>query len=140
MRKLTLLPFFLLGVMVFSLSCKKESHDMIPLSAPGETLNVKIAPNQSYQLDLADAGTVSISRQAIHFLVSDATANNENGALVYKYIPATDFTGNDEVVLLATKTVVNYTTSNNGGCPASGNGYTTSVTNKSISLKITVGN
>jgi hypothetical protein len=140
MRRLILFPLFSLGWLVFFSSCKKDPPDTMVISTPDQTINVKIAPNQSYQMDLTNAGTVSISRQAIHFIVSEAIVNNENGIPVYKYIPATDFTGNDEVVLLSTIPVVNYSAGNSGGCPGSNNTYSTSVSTKYIRLKITVGN
>jgi hypothetical protein len=142
MKKLILLPLLLLGVMVLSLSCKKESRETKIKSTPDETINVKIALNQSYQLDMTNDGTVSISRQANHFLVSEAIGNNENGTKGYKYIPATDFTGNDEVLLSSTRTVQNYSPGNSSGCSGSGNSnsYTTSVSTKYTMLKITVSN
>jgi hypothetical protein len=140
MRKIILFPLFLLGVLIVSPSCKKESHDKMVLSVPDETVNVKIAPNQSYKMDLADAGTVIISRQATHFLVSEAGVNNESNTLAYKYIPATDFTGNDEVVLLSTKTVTGNYANNSGGCSGGNNGAASFVSNKYIRLIITVSN
>jgi hypothetical protein len=140
MRKINLLLLFLPGVLVFYPSCKKESHDIMVISTPDETISVKIASNQPYQMDLTDAGIVSISKQAIHFLVSETMVNNETGAPVYKYVPATDFTGNDEIVLLSTKTVADYSTSTGGTCPGGPTGYTTSTSIKHIRLKITVGN
>ena len=95
-------------------------------------------------MDLTSAGTVSISKQAIHFLVSEAGVNNETGTPVYKYIPATDFTGNDEVVLASTETVTNYSANNSGGCHARNNDAattaSTSTVSKNITLKITVDN
>src|SRR5947207_8832194 len=130
MRKLILLPLLLTVVIVFSFSCKKESRDMLVTSTAGETINVRIAPNQSYQMDLTNAGTVSISRQAIHFSVSEAIVNNETGVQAYKYIPAKDFTGNDEVVLLSNKTEENHSVNNSGGCPVSSNAFTTSIGTK----------
>src|SRR5258705_13850794 len=128
MRKHTLLMFFLLIVSIFFLSCsKKDASDNTVMSVPDETIRVKIAPNQSYQLDLSNAGTVSISRQAIHFSVSETMVNNENGIPFYKYIPVTDFTGNDEVVLLSTKTEANNPSGNSAGCPGSSNTNNTSI-------------
>ena len=144
MRKISLLPLFLPAVLVFFSSCKKESIYNTPASTPDETISVKIAPNQLYLMDLTGAATVSISRQAIHFLVSEAEVNTETGTPVYKYIPATDFIGNDEVVLVSTKTVTNYSANNSGGCHERNNDAatttSTSTVNKNITLKITVDN
>ena len=140
MRKINLLLLLVPGLLVFYPSCKKESHDITVISTPYETINVKIALNQPYEMDLADAGTVSISRQAVHFLVSETIVNKETGTPVYKYVPATGFSGNDEIVLLSTKTFANYSTSTGGICPGGPTGYTTSTSDKYIRLKITVGN
>ena len=140
MRKLILFPILFTGMIMFSFSCKKESRDLPVTDTDGETINVRIAPNQSYQMDLTNAGTVSISKQAIHFSVSEAIANNETGTQVYKYIPAKDFTGNDEVVLLSNKTEENHSVNNSGGCPGSSNAFTTSIGTKYTTIKIMVGN
>jgi hypothetical protein len=90
-------------------------------------------------MDLSNAGTVSILRQAIHFSVSETIVNNENGSQVYKYIPAKDFTGNDEVLLLSNKSEESHSVSNSGGCGNS-SAYTTSIGTKYTTIKITVGN
>jgi len=50
MKKTILLPFFLLAVLVFLSSCKKESVSNTAASTPDETISVKITPNQSYQI------------------------------------------------------------------------------------------
>jgi len=140
MRKLILLQLLSLAMGVFSFSCKKESRDVPDTAAAGETINIRVAPNQSYQLDLTNAGTVSISKQAMHFSVSEAMVNTENGTQVYKYIPAIDFTGNDEVVLLSNKTEENHSVSISSGCPGSSNAFTNSMGTKYTTIKIIVGN
>jgi hypothetical protein len=140
MRKVILFPLFSMGWLVFFSSCKKDLQDTMVISTSDQTINVKIAPNQLYQTELTNAGTISISRQATHFIVSEAIMNNENGIPVYKYIPATDFTGIDEVELLSSISVVNYSASSGGGCPGSNSASTTSFNTKYIRLRITVGN
>ncbi len=144
MKKIILLPLFLPAVLVFLSSCKKESISTPTPSTLSETINLKVTPNQSYQMDLTNAGAVSISKQAIHFLVSETQVNSETGAAVYKYLPATDFIGNDEVDLVSIQTVTNYSGNSSGGCRSGNNGYvtttSTSTVSKNIILKITVGN
>jgi hypothetical protein len=140
MRKLILLPFLLTGMILFSFSCKKESRDIPAPSAVGEMINVRIAPNQPYQMDLTNAGTVSISKQASHFSMSETIMNNENGSQSYKYIPAKDFAGNDEVVLLSNKTEENLPVISGGGCPGNSNGYTTPMGTRYTTIKIMVSN
>jgi hypothetical protein len=139
MRKLILLPILLAGIIVFSLSCKKESLDNLVPSTSGETINVRIAPNQSYEKDLTNAGTVSILRQAIHFSVSETIVNIESGGQVYKYVPAKDFTGTDEVLLMANKSEESHFGNDSGGCGSS-SAYTTSIGTKYTTIKITVDN
>jgi len=104
----------------------------------GETITVKIAPNQPYQMDLTGAGTISVIRQAIHFSVSETIVNSENGTQVYKYIPAKDFTGNDEVELISNKTEQDHSASNSGGSCGSSNSYTTSIGTKYTTINIVV--
>ena len=139
MRKPYFLPVLLPVLMVVFLSCKKESVTTLAPAAPGETIAVKIAPNQSYMLSLPEANNVSISRQAAHFSVSEALVNAENGSPTYRYIPAADFTGNDEIVLISSKTMINYSASGNGACGSGSSDSKTSSTNL-ITLKITVAN
>ena len=110
------------------------------LVTDSETINVRIAPNQPYQMDLTGAGTISIIRQAIHFSVSETIVNSEIGTQVYKYIPARDFTGNDEVELISNKTEENRSASNRVGCTGSSNAYTTSIGTKYTTIKIIVSN
>jgi hypothetical protein len=139
MRKLYFLPMLLPVLMVVFLSCKKESVQGLAPAAPDETIAVKIAPNQSYILNLPESNNVSISRQAAHFSVSEALVNAENGIPSYRYIPATDFTGNDEVSLISSKTSINYSTSGSAACGSGSSDSKTSSTNL-ITLKITVAN
>jgi len=138
MRKLILLPILFAGMIVFSLSCKKESGDSLVPPSVDETFNVRIAPNQSYEMDLSNAGTVSIVKQATHFSVSETIVNSESGGQVYKYIPAKDFTGTDEVLLMATKSAESHSV-NNSGCGNS-SAYAASIGTKYTTIKITVDN
>jgi hypothetical protein len=142
MRKIILLPFFFQGGGVFLTSCKKESHDNMGPATTDETINVKVAQNQLFQINMVNAGSVTITRQASHSAISEVGVNNETGALVYKYIPAKDFTGSDELVLLSSKTETNYSPNNGGGgCQNANNGNTGSYTKHTYTtLKITVGN
>lgn len=76
-------------------SCNKEDEEVI---------TVTLAKNQLYEYDLGSFGDeegASISTQALHYkvsmIVSDTIAYT--GKLKYTYIPAVDYTGNDEVTL-----------------------------------------
>ena len=139
MRKICFLPMLLLVLMVSFLSCKKESINTLSTANPGETIAVKITPNQSYILNQPDASNLSISRQASHFSVSEALANTETGGFSYKYIPAADYTGVDEISLVSSKTITNYSTSGQSGCGSGSSDNKTSGTSF-ITLKITIAN
>jgi hypothetical protein len=138
MRNLILLPVFLLTVCIIFSSCKKDHPYDRAGSEASETMHVKIAPNQSYQLDFSSAN-LTISRQANHFLLSETSLNIENGGLVYKYIPAKDFTGNDEVIFLSTQFQTNNITGSSSGCQSNSN-VSSSSRVKYITLQITVDN
>ncbi len=132
-----ILPTLLIVVMALFVSCKKESVKPAPVIPTIEVVNVKIAPNQSYQADITDATKISIAKQATHFSVSETLASGEKGAPVYKYLPATDFTGTDEVTLVSSKVEVSYFS---GGCSTDNSADHATVTTKYITLKITVAN
>jgi hypothetical protein len=137
MKKQILPSLLLIAIMVFFVSCKKESMKPAPVTPSTEVVQVKISPNQTYQADMNDATKISIAKQAIHFSVSEALVSGENGAPGYKYVPAADFTGSDEVTLISSKTETSYFS---GGCSTENSNEHTTVTTKYITLKITVGN
>lgn len=138
MKKQILPSLLLIAIVVFFVSCKKESMKPAPVVPSTEVVQVKISPNQTYQADMNDATKISIAKQAIHFSVSEALVNGENGAPGYKYVPAADFTGSDEVTLISSKTETSYFSG--GGCSNGNSNEHTTVTTKYITLKITVGN
>lgn len=127
MKKQTLPLLVLTAVMVFFVSCKKESIQNETTSSV-QVIAVKISPNQSYQVNMPDAGNLNISTQANHFLVSEAHMDTESGQAVYKYIPATDFTGTDEVMLSSTKTITTYATGSGCSNPSNNTGGSVTTT------------
>lgn len=139
MRKILCSTVVLLALFVSS--CKKERVDRVAAMQPDETIAVKLAANQAYNLDLSNAGSVSVIKQASHFLISETAINNVKGGSVYTYIPAKDFKGKDEVVFLSTKTAVNTNSIIAGGCIGGGEHYDNSVSavSKHIIVKIDVG-
>jgi len=62
---------------------------------------------------------LSVSKQALHFQVSEAL--NENGSVYYNYKPATGYTGTDEVTLMYLSDAATPGISSSTGCPASHN-------------------
>jgi hypothetical protein len=92
------------AVLFFSLllllSCSKNSKDSFSPTTvkPDRIITAKVAPGQTYILDVAIKGNLGIIRQAAHYSVSE-TGIAENGYRVYKYMPASGFNGADEVLL-----------------------------------------
>jgi hypothetical protein len=113
MRKLFLFPAVLMGILVVFQSCSKQSSNNTVAPMRTNIINATIAPNGSYQLSVDNSGTVSISKQASHFQVSQIEPDSKSGLIVYKYIPAVDYRGIDEVVLSNTKTFI----TGSSGCP-----------------------
>src|SRR5438045_3218282 len=86
-------------------SCSKQSSNEMVISPQINTssINATVKTNGTYELALSDIDNVTISKQASHFQISQAGLDNKTGLLVYKYQPAQDFTGSDEVVLSTSK-------------------------------------
>jgi hypothetical protein len=138
MRKQILPSLLFISIMVFFVSCKKESVKPAPaVVSSSETVNVKISPNQPYQMDLADASNLTILKQASHFSISEALAKGENGVPVYKYAPVADFAGTDEVTLLSSKTDASYFS---GAACHLGHDNKAATITQYITLKITIAN
>ncbi len=96
---LTAVIFFAISLLV---SCSKSTKDNFTPSTSrtaDRVINATVAPGQTYILTISTSGEANISKQASHFLVSETGVDEKNGALIYKYLPATGFTGTDEVVL-----------------------------------------
>jgi hypothetical protein len=134
MRKISFLAVMILLVT----SCAKESLNNKVVSEPDEIVTLKVAPNESGTISLFDASDAKIDRQPTHSLVSEIFRNNEDGNLTYKYTPAKDYSGTDEVVLFSTRTI--YSSDNTGSCRPGSNETTSTILNQYITVKITVGN
>lgn len=86
-----LLRFLPLAVLMFLVACQKEKIS----KDEALTLNVTLAVDQTYQLDLnpytKSPSGISISKQAAN------AATSSINAMTYTYIPAGKFTGTDKV-------------------------------------------
>jgi hypothetical protein len=138
MRKLFLHPAVLLCVLIVFQSCSKQYATETVAPASTSVVNATVAPNGSYQLPIDNSGivTISISRQASHFQVSQTELDSRTGFIVYKYVPAVDYRGTDEVLLSTTKTSV----VTGSGCINHGSNSESTVTSTSyttIKLNIT---
>ena len=86
----------LFGITFLLQSCKKESTT----ESTTQTITQTIRANQSYQFDLGNFGDeegASISKQAANYSISSVDREINTGKVVYKYVPATNFVGTDEV-------------------------------------------
>ena len=86
----------LFGLMFLIQSCKKDSTPK-PMT---QTIIQTLRANQSYQFDLGNFGDeegASISKQATNFSTSSVDREIYTGKVIYKYVPATNFVGTDEV-------------------------------------------
>ncbi len=98
-------------------SCSKESiNDSINLpSAPSTTvINTTIAPNQTYQFNVNNPGEVTVAKQAKHYKISEIGSGEESAQVIYKYTPAQDFIGIEEIIVANKK--VNPVIQGGSGC------------------------
>src|SRR3954451_17603658 len=98
MKKTALILAVTFYLTSLSQSCTKD----LTTEPNTKTIDVSLKVNQSYQYDLGGFGIeegAGIATQASHFLISiayrDSSGNTPN--IFYKYIPATNFIGIDEV-------------------------------------------
>jgi hypothetical protein len=104
--KKALLPvavFFCL--LVSAPSCTKQSQDnFAPRPSSTKVVMATVAPGQLYTYNDGLSGTLSISRQALHYQLSETSIDDKNGTMLYKYIPVAGYKGSDEVTLMRTLT------------------------------------
>ena len=65
-----------------------------------QSITQTLRANQSYQFDLVNSGDeedASISKQVTNFYTSSVDKDINTGKVIYKYVPATNFVGTDEV-------------------------------------------
>ncbi len=131
--KKVLCSMLILSMICIITSCTKQSSSDLYTPAPDEIIYAKIAPGQTYSLNLNSMGSVSITKLGVHFSVSEIIAANENTSAVYKYVPAAGFSGSDEVMLNSSFTSIAY----NSGCNNNNGNYTITKT-KNVIIKIDV--
>ena len=81
MKKLSILPL-LVGIILIFQSCAKETPAHMVVPQPSNTavvnvINIKISPNELYQLAIDNSSTVSIAKQASHYKVSETAADTK---------------------------------------------------------------
>jgi hypothetical protein len=130
MKQIISLSAILFSLLLITQSCSKEIPDKIVQTLPDETINATVSADNAYALNIASLGDVKISRQAVHFAVSQIGIDVKDRTPVYTYVPAAGFTGTDEVELFSSKSF----RSTGGAC--SGSHYSSFIT--SIVIKFTI--
>jgi len=120
MQKTFVYPAALLLLSVLLVSCKKEQmgNSVMP-AQPNQYINASVASGETFTFVAGSTGALSVSKQALHFQVSEAL--NENGSVYYNYKPATGYIGTDEVALMYLSDTATPGISSSTGCPASHN-------------------
>lgn len=96
MKKIFWALTILFGTTLLIQSCKKDAAT----EPTTQTITQTLRANQSYQFDLGNFGDeegASISKQATNFSISSVDREINTGKVIYKYVPATNFVGADEV-------------------------------------------
>jgi len=138
MKKLFLPTSILISIVLLQ-SCSKKSDEMLispQITSNASVINATIKSTGIYQLSLSNVQKVTIAKQASHFQLSEAGYDSKSGSMVYKYIPAQDFIGSDEVLLSTSNTVL----SGAEGCHNNNSHTSSTVTTSNISVKINVTN
>lgn len=105
----TLLCFLLLVQ-----SCSKKSQDSFTSPGqPDELITASVNSGETYILTVGNSGTLTVTRQAMHYQLS-ATTTDEKGSVLYKYTPQTGYFGSDEVALMYSPAAT--PTEQTGGC------------------------
>jgi hypothetical protein len=97
--KITFLTFIITFVLSFlTHSCSKDKAPMPAFQTITQALNA----NQTYQFELGNFGDeegASIARQATNFSISSIDMDMNLKQVIYKYVPAVNYVGMDEVII-----------------------------------------
>lgn len=102
MKKNSCILIVLFILAIVTQSCKKNST----IYTASDTIHAAIKVNQSYQYDLGGFGIeegAQISKQATYFLISTIGRSTNTPNIIYRYVPAINFVGTDEVELQSSK-------------------------------------
>jgi len=114
-------------------SCSKKSQDNFNRQEPvNQLLETTVISGQPYTFNIGTPGSLTVSRQAMHFQVSQ-TGTDENGLAIYRYSSTAGYVGADEVALAYSPG--NASSNNNSGCQGS---HTSDETATSIVIKLNV--
>ena len=120
MRNTFVYPFALLLLSVAIVSCKKErlGNSIIP-AQPNQYIDASVASGETFTFTAGSNGTLSVSKQALHFQVSETL--NEKGSIFYNYKAAAGYIGADEVTLTYLSDATEPGISSSTSCPAKHN-------------------
>ena len=120
MRKTFVYPAALLILSVVMMSCKKEQlvNSIISVQ-PNQYINASVASGGTFTFVAGPNGTLSVSKQALHFQVSEIL--DDEGSIHYNYKPVAGYIGVDEVTLLYLSNATAPGINTSSGCPASHN-------------------
>lgn len=137
MKKTFVYSAALLLMFVLMISCKKEQlgKSVVPVQ-PDQYVNASVATGETFKFVAGSTGSLSVSKQALHFQVSEAL--NEKGSIYYNYKPIAGYIGSDEVSLMyLSDATAAPGISTSSGCPASHNTPASSAMSM-IVIKLTV--
>lgn len=135
MKKTFVYPTAFLCLILTTFACSKDQQDaIISQSLPDQTINAKVVVGESYTFVAGYSGTLSISKQALHYEMSETA--NENGSVYYNYHPKPGFIGDDEVTLAYVNEISSASVVSNTGCPGSHSASTSTM--QKILIKLTV--
>lgn len=100
--RLILLYLLILSFLIGVHSCNKDKSSPTDI----QVINVTIKSNEDYSYDLGGYGNkeqASIIRQASHYQISDIIKASNSVNITYKYKPAENYIGTDEVELKSKK-------------------------------------
>lgn len=100
MEKIALSLVLIVGLVVYTQSCKKNTVK----DSENVTIEKTLKRNESYKLDLGFFGReegASITKQAMHYAVSETKRSEGSASMEYNYTPAENYVGKDEVTIQA---------------------------------------
>jgi hypothetical protein len=137
MKKTFVYPAALSLLFLLVISCTKEQlgRSLRP-EQPNQSIEASVVPGETFTFVAGTTGSLSVSKQALHFQVSEAL--NENGSIHYNYQPKAGYFGTDEVTLMYLPDAAAHGISTNTSCPSSHDNPASSTAMSTIVIKLNV--
>jgi hypothetical protein len=138
MKKTFVYPAALLLLSIAIESCSKEQLGRPASPAQlNRSIEASVAPGETFTFVAGTTGSLSVSKQALHFQVSAAL--NENGSVYYNYQPEAGYIGTDEVTLMyLSDAAAPGIAGSSGGCPANHDSRVSTNAMSTILIKLNV--